>query len=186
MIIIDDAHAGGTLGKTGKGTAEVLGIKSRQIIQTISMSKAFGVYGGAILGNRALRQKVLDRSALFVGHTPLPLPLANAAIESIGILKKDRRARPRLRKNIAFVKDALAGSEFETHTPGPIVPIIPPRLAQTKKLNAALLKAGIHPPFIRYPATVESGYFRFVISSEHSAAQLSALVEVLRNRAMKR
>ncbi len=69
----------------------------------------------------------------------------------------------------------LAGPE----TPGPILQIVPGNASQTEKLKAALLAAGIYPPLINYPNGSDSAYFRFVISSEHTPAQLNTLVGVL-------
>ena len=106
-ILLDDAHGAGTLGKTGRGTPEIAGVSSRHIIQTITLSKAFGVYGGAVLGPRKLREAIIARSRVFVGNTPLPLPLANAALKSIAILKSDRSLRARLNANVAYVKGGI-------------------------------------------------------------------------------
>ena len=87
---MDDAHGAGVLGRTGKGALEHAGVSRRRIIQTVTLSKSFGAYGGAILGTARLRQRILDRSRMFVGSTPLPLPLANAALAGVRILKADR------------------------------------------------------------------------------------------------
>jgi len=83
LVLLDDAHGAGVLGKTGKGTAEYAGVSRRRIIQTVTLSKAFGVYGGAILATRRLREQIIARSRLFTGSTPLPLPLASAALEAV-------------------------------------------------------------------------------------------------------
>src|SRR5205823_9551281 len=85
QILVDDAHGAGVLGQTGQGSLQHAGVSRRRIIQTITLSKAFGAYGGAILGTARLRRKILNRSQIFVGSTPLPLPLANAALEGIRI-----------------------------------------------------------------------------------------------------
>ncbi|MGI8965959.1 MAG: aminotransferase class I/II-fold pyridoxal phosphate-dependent enzyme, partial [Limisphaerales bacterium] len=74
MILVDDAHGAGTLGANGRGSIELERVNRNQIVQTITLSKAFGVYGGAILGARDLREKIFAKSHLFVGSTPLPLP----------------------------------------------------------------------------------------------------------------
>ena len=79
LILVDDAHGAGVLGRTGKGTPEHAGVSRRRIVQTVTLSKAFGAYGGAILCSARLRQRILDRSGMFVGSTPVPLPVANAA-----------------------------------------------------------------------------------------------------------
>ena len=83
LILVDDAHGAGILGDTGKGAVEWAGVSRQRIIQTITLSKALGTYGGAILGTRALRERIVTRSRLFVGNTPLPLPLANAALRAL-------------------------------------------------------------------------------------------------------
>jgi 7-keto-8-aminopelargonate synthetase-like enzyme len=63
--------------------------------------------------------------------------------------------------------------------PGPILPVYPKEPGGTPKLRRALLAAGIYPPFVRYVKGPANGYFRFVISSEHTPAQLKNLVQVL-------
>ncbi len=179
-ILVDDAHGAGVLGRTGMGSVEHAGVSRRRVIQTITLSKAFGSYGGAILGTAGLRQRILDHSRLFVGSTPLPLPLANAALQGIRLLATDRRLRTRLSRNAAYVKEALrAGGLALADTPGPIVALPPMPARAASRLKRKLLAAGIYPPFIRYPGGPASGYFRFVISSEHTRTQLDRLLRVL-------
>ena len=180
LILVDDAHGAGVLGRHGQGAPEQAGVSRRRVIQTVTMSKAFGAYGGAILGSARFRQQILNRSRMFVGSTPLPLPLANAALAGVRILKADQSLRPRLNRNAARVKTALREAGLPlAETPGPIVPLLPRRASEVARLNRALLAAGIFPPFIKYPGGPPSGYFRFVISSEHSRRQLDALLGVL-------
>ncbi len=181
LLLVDDAHGAGVLGRTGRGAVEHAGVGRRRIIQTVTLSKAFGAYGGAILCAPKLRQRILDRSRMFVGSTPLPLPLANAALAGVRILRADRGLRQRLRANAAHVKTSLRRAGLSLpDTPGPIVPLLPQRPSEAARLQRALLAAGIYPPFIKYPGGPPSGYFRFVISSEHSRAQLDGLLKVLR------
>jgi glycine C-acetyltransferase/8-amino-7-oxononanoate synthase len=177
MILVDDAHAAGVLGKTGKGSLEHAGVSRRQIVQTITLSKAVGSYGGAILGMRAIRQRIISRSRIFAGNTPLPLPLANAALEGLRILKTDAGLRRRLFENASYIKEKLNGVVEEQ--PGPIIPIVPESPKEAARLRNALLAAKIYPSWIKYPGGPESGYFRFVISSEHRRAQLENLANTL-------
>jgi 7-keto-8-aminopelargonate synthetase-like enzyme len=180
MILVDDAHGAGVLGRSGKGTVEHAGVSRRRIIQTLTLSKAFGAFGGAILGTARLRQRILDRSRAFVGSTPPPLPLANAALESVRILGSDRSLRQRLLGNSTYVKAALRKAGLPlAETPGPIVRLLPRHASAATRLHRALLTADIYPPFIKYPGGPPSGYFRIVISSEHSRPQLDALLDVL-------
>lgn len=178
-VLVDDAHGAGVLGVTGKGTLEHAGIGRRHVIQTITLSKAFGAYGGAILGPRSLRRLITERSHMFIGSTPAPLPLLHAARRSLQLLRADGRFRQRLRANSEYVKSKLREAGWDVgQTPGPIVMLMP-RAGAARKIHGALLRAGIYPPFIQYPGGPAGGYFRFVISSEHSRAQLDKLVRVL-------
>ncbi len=181
LLLVDDAHGAGVLGMTGKGTPEFEKVSRRQIIQCVTLSKAFGVYGGAILGSRKLRETIFDRSRAFVGSTPLPPPLANAALQSVKLLgRHGKKLRLCLNQNATFVKTALraAGCEIP-EMPGPIIPIHVQTESEARSLKKHLLAAEILPPFVKYPGGDANGYFRFVISSGHSRAQLDRLIAVL-------
>jgi len=180
-ILLDDAHGAGVLGTNGRGTLEYEKVSRRQIIQCITLSKAFGVYGGAILGQRELRRKVLQRSHAFIGSTPLPPPLANAALQAVKLLRRDgKRLRRCLNQNAARVRAALRAAGWEIpKTPGPIIPLPTTTEAEARALKKRLLAAGIYPPFVKYPGGDANGYFRFVISSEHSRTQLGGLITEL-------
>lgn len=181
LLLVDDAHGAGVLGPTGKGAVEHAGVSRRRIVQTVTLSKALGAYGGAILCTEAFRQRILDKSRMFIGSTPLPLPLANAALAALRILRANRKARQRLHANAAHVKTALRQAGLPLpEKPGPIIPLLPQRPGEAARLSRALFAAGIFPPLIKYPGGPPNGYFRFVISSEHSSAQLDGLIRVLR------
>jgi 7-keto-8-aminopelargonate synthetase-like enzyme len=183
-LLVDDAHGAGTLGRTGRGTAEFLGVSDRRLVRAVTLSKAFGVYGGAVIGSRAVRRKIIRRSHLFVGNTPLPLPLAAAALVALDLLRRDPRLRSRLVFNACYVKAALREAGFSINDgPGPIIPFIPRDDREAGRLKRQLLTAGIHPPFIHYPGAPKNGCFRFALSSEHTPEQLYALVQVLTRRA---
>ena len=179
LLLVDDAHGAGVLGATGQGTLEHAGVSRQRIIQCVTLSKAFGVYGGAVLGTRELRETILAGSRAFIGCTPLPPPLANAALESVKILSRGGKLRVRLHRNAKYMKAALRRAGLAIpELPGPIIAIHPRSEAETRALRRRLLAAGIYPPFLKY-AGAEAGFFRFVISSEHTRAQLDGLVAVL-------
>jgi 8-amino-7-oxononanoate synthase len=187
LILVDDAHGAGVLGHNGKGTPEHAGVSRNRIVQTVTLSKAFGAYGGAILCSARLRQRILDRSPMFVGSTPLPLPLASAALEGLRILKANPGLRRRLLANVAYVKSRLrlAGLPLP-ETPGPIVLLTPAHKNDAARLQRALLGAGVYPPFVKYHAAFPHGCFRFAISSEHTRQQLDSLLNVLCRHAKTR
>ncbi|HXT40366.1 MAG TPA: pyridoxal phosphate-dependent aminotransferase family protein [Candidatus Angelobacter sp.] len=179
-ILLDDAHGAGILGKTGKGTAEQLGVRSDRIVQTISLGKAFGVYGGAVLGARSVCDRIRDRSRLFGGNTPPPLPLVNAALQAVRILGSDRSLPRRLQQNVQILRSELQQTDFLVpDTPGPIMAVVPQTPAQARRLTKQLVGQRVYPSFIRYPGGADAGYFRFAISSEHSARQIISLARAL-------
>jgi 7-keto-8-aminopelargonate synthetase-like enzyme len=177
MILMDDAHAAGVLGASGQGTVEHTGVSRRRIVQSVTLSKAFGAYGGAILCGRPLRDEIIARSGIFAGTTPVPLPLANAALAAMDLLRRDPGLRDRLSRNLNYVKAALrAGGIAVPETPAPIICIVPRDGAQAARLRRRLLARGVYPSLIRYPGGPQNGYYRFVISSEHSQKQLDDLL----------
>jgi 7-keto-8-aminopelargonate synthetase-like enzyme len=180
MILLDDAHAAGMIGDTGQGTVEYARVPRRRIIQTVTLSKAFGCYGGAILCEAGLRRKLMIGSAMFAGSTPLPLPLANAALTAMELLRADPGLRRRLSQNVDYVKTVLRARGLSVaHTPAPIICIVPRAAARAAQMRKRLLSHGVFPSFIRYPGGPQGGYFRFVVSSEHSQKQLDDLLEGL-------
>ena len=180
MILVDDAHGAGVLGATGKGTLEHDNVSRHRIIQTITLSKAFGAWGGAILGTTQLRKNIFNKSSLFVGSTPAPLPLAAAALAALRIFKNDPSFKKRLARNADYVRRALRDLGAEgAPMPGPIFPFVPKNPRAAGRFHRQLLAARIFPPFLQYPGGSAQGYFRFVISSEHSRGQLDGLVRVL-------
>ncbi len=180
LLLVDDAHGAGVIGETGRGTLEFTRAARERIVQTITLSKALGVYGGAILCSRAMRRHIAGRSQLFAGSTPLPLPLVHAALAALRVLRTDHHLRRRLSANADYVKAALRLAGIEVpDAPGPIVAIHPQSPRQAQTLRRALLAAGILACLTRYPGGPAKGYYRFVISSEHTREQLNALIAVL-------
>jgi len=179
-LLVDDAHGAGTLGAKGRGAIEFEAVNRSRVVQCVTLSKAFGVYGGAVLGPCKLREKIFSRSGLFVGSTPLPLPLVNGAISAVKLMKHSGALRARLQRNLARVRTSLRRAGLAVpETPGPILPLPPMRASKTRSLTRALSRAAIFPSLLQYPGGPAAGYFRFVISSEHSQAQLDALSGVL-------
>jgi 7-keto-8-aminopelargonate synthetase-like enzyme len=179
-LLVDDAHGAGTLGGHGRGTTELLGVSDDRLIRTITLSKAFGVYGGAVIGPQMVREKIIARSRVFVGNTPLPLPLAFAALVALEVFRGDASLRHRLASNTRRIKTALREAGFAINDgPGPIIPFIPTNAREAARLEKKLSEAGIHPPLIHYPGGPAGGYFRFVICSEHTAGQIDGLIQVL-------
>jgi 7-keto-8-aminopelargonate synthetase-like enzyme len=180
LILVDDAHGAGILGGKGRGTPEYAGVPRQRLIQTITLSKAFGVFGGAILGNRALREKIMQASPMFGASTPLPPPLAAAALKALELVRSDPRLRSRLERNIHRVKSVLRERGFPVPAaPGPIIAFEPSSPEEAGAVQKRLLARKVFPSFLRYPGGPAAGYFRFALSSQHSRGQLDDLLGAL-------
>lgn len=170
-ILVDDSHGAGVLGENGRGTPEHLGVSRERVIQTTTLSKAFGCYGGAIIASNDVCDAVRSKSAVITGATPFPLSHAAASIAATEVLKS-RELRSALRDNLR---------RLGLESPVPIHAHFPNDENSKRQLIRGLLARGIFPTNIRYQNGPPEGYFRFAISSEHSRAQLDALADALRS-----
>ena len=169
MLLLDDAHGAGVLGKNARGTAEHFSIRDKRMVRSITLSKAFGAFGGAVLASKQTCRKIVSRSRLFAGSTPPPLPLAKAAFYALANVQGDASLRARLKRNTNMISRGF-----------PIMAVVPKSNSQTVRLKRDLLKAGIFPSLIHYPGAARTAYFRFAISSEHTPEQIKRLLAVVR------
>ena len=172
LLWVDDAHAAGVFGKHGRGAVEACGVGGRNVLQTITFSKAFGSYGGAILTHTQLAERIAEQSPAVAGNTPIPLPLACATMEALKLCRAELRER--LLENILRFWKFYSGE-----VPAQLSPIVAFGSRSPAALCKKLLAAGIYPPLIKYPGGPKEGYFRFAIASEHSTEQIAKLAEVL-------
>lgn len=179
VLWIDDAHAAGIMGEQGRGSLEVAGLSRENVIQTITLSKAFGTFGGAILCEEEMGDAIVRESGMLAGNTPAPLPLANASLAALALVKARPEMRVALWRNVRGLRKALG------QCPDSIAPIVAVVTANPAKLKRDLLEEGIHPPLIHYAGGPPGGYFRFAISSEHTKSQINHLAQVLRNHLSK-
>ncbi|MBL9138619.1 MAG: aminotransferase class I/II-fold pyridoxal phosphate-dependent enzyme [Verrucomicrobiales bacterium] len=181
-LLVDDAHGVGVLGLRGRGTLEWAGVPYRRVVVTGTLSKAFGCYGGLVLGSRALRSAIFQRSRLFVGNTPPPPPCAAAGLAALEVLRLEGKARrERMQGNMERLRAVLREIDGEHHDePGPMLAIRTERASTNERIRRLLLESGIYPSLIRYPNGPSPCFFRFAVSSEHTPSQISALAEVLR------
>lgn len=181
VLLVDDAHGTGTLGRRGGGSLDRLGLRDSRIILATTLSKALGCYGGAVLGPRWLRERVLRQSRIYGSSTALPLPLVAASIVALDTIRRDGVAlRARLHENTRIVTEAFRASHPEwLNRPGPMFAVAPATVAGQERLRRMLLGAGIYPTLIRYAGGPADRFFRFAISTAHTRAQLTALRELL-------
>jgi len=179
-LLVDDAHGAGVLGRQGQGAVEWENLDRRRVILAVTLSKAFGGYGGAILANNRIRRQIVGYSSIFSGNTPLPLPWVNVGLKSLELCRKEPERLLRLQANASLVKDRLRqAGMLEKEHPGPIISHQPTSRQEARQLSLRLAQAGIFPSLIQYPGAMKGPYFRFAISSEHTKASLRRLADCL-------
>ncbi|HIQ26434.1 MAG TPA: 8-amino-7-oxononanoate synthase [Aquifex aeolicus] len=181
-LIIDDAHATGTLGYS---SLEYFGIKPEgHIIQVGTFSKALGSYGAFVCGSKVLAQYLVNRARSLIFSTSLPPPVIAASIASLEILKDNPSLISSLQKRAQFIKELLIKEGFNLGFSlfiTPIVPIIFGSEEKTLKVRDCLFKKGFFVQAIRYP-TVERGKarLRLTVTLEHPTEVYEKFIEILK------
>ena len=187
-FLLDDAHGFGVLGENylGKGTRSVE--DSRTIIKTLSLAKATGCHGGAIVASLKVTTLIRNQENAWAGHTPIPMHLAHAAIKSIKCLSTKPELRLCLNQNITMMSEILSSlSMIDKHPLNSPVFSLAHSLdeIQWKDMNHLILNAGIYPSFIQYPGSKNQLIFRLAISSSHQKEDLQQLGTALKQLRQK-
>lgn len=186
LLLLDEAHAFGLVGRDGRGLAAELGVTDRVEIHLGTLSKAVGLSGGYVAGSRALIDLLYHRARAFVYSTAPPPAIAAAAVHVIrGILMSDEGARRRARlwDNVRHLRKVL-GLEVED-APSAIVPVLIGEEAAAVAAAAALRARGFLAPAIRYPTVARgAARLRLTLSAEHTFEQIDALARALQEGQM--
>lgn len=185
VSIVDEAHATGVCGATGRGLKEHFGCGAPDV-EVGTLSKALGSSGGFVCGSRVLAAYLRNKARPFIFSTaPCPAS-AGAAEEALSILENEPRLVERLRSNVRAFRAALAGNGFEIapRCDSAIVPVAAGSEARAVEISKRLLERGFAAPAIRYPTVARgAARLRFAISAAHDAATLAAAARALRDAA---
>jgi 7-keto-8-aminopelargonate synthetase-like enzyme len=181
ILIVDDAHSTGILGKTGKGTPEHFNLADiGNIYQTETMSKAMGSYGGFTAGSKDLTDLIREKSAIYQASTALPPPIVAASLASLKIMRENPELRVQLLdKSLALRNEIIGLGYTTTQAITPIIPIMFPVQATAKNLSLFLEKNGIIVPFMNYPVKQTKYMIRISVSAIHTTDQIELLLELL-------
>ncbi len=177
-LLLDEAHAFGVLGSSGRGLAEALEIEDGRIdLQMGTLSKAAGLSGGYVCASRAMIDLLINRARSFIYSTAPPPAVAHAARTAIELISGEAGAelRERLWSHLGVVSEAL-GLQVESA----IVPVMKGSNEAALAASETLRNSGFLIPAIRYP-TVPRGQarLRVTFSSAHSRQQVKLLVTAL-------
>ena len=181
LLIVDDAHGTGVLGKNGRGTAELLNVEKHVDITIATLSKAFGSLGGFVCCSSQLADYFRNRSRSYIYTTAAPAVVCLAAGAALEIIRQE----PQRRRNLAAVakrlRDALRRVRFDLGSAeAHIVPVILGRTDLAVQAADLLFRRGFMIPAIRQPS-VPKGKARLRISliCSHTAKDIDELVQAL-------
>jgi glycine C-acetyltransferase len=186
IMMVDDAHASGVLGRNGRGSVDHFGAHGKVDVQVGTLSKAIGALGGYVCGSRDLIDFLYHRARPFLFSTSHPPSVAATCIAAFDILENEPERIERLWTNTAYFKQQLEHAGFDIGgrtTPASETPIIPIILGDgrvTMEFSRELFAQGLMATGIAFP-TVHEGKARVrtIMTSEHTREQLDQALEIL-------
>ena len=183
IMMVDDAHASGVLGRSGRGTVDHFSCHGRVHIQVGTLSKAIGAMGGYVCGSRDLIDFLYLRARPFLFSTSHP-PATAAACQAAFALLDSPEGEKLVRKlwaNTKFFKRELKrrGFQFKA-SETPIIPIHVGDAAKAFEFSRKLFEAGVFAPAVGYPTVAEGkARLRAIVSAAHKREQLLKAAEIL-------
>lgn len=179
IMMIDDAHASGVLGRGGAGTVDHFGLHGRVDVQVGTLSKAIGVLGGFIAGPRHLIEWLQNRGRPYLFSTSAPPAVVAACMAALDIIRDEPERLERLWSNTRSFKAGLQDLGFDTGmSETPITPVITGDEEKAQELARQLFEEGVFSPAIVYP-TVARGKARVrtIVTAQHAQDDLTEALE---------
>jgi glycine C-acetyltransferase len=180
IVMVDDSHATGFVGPSGRGTPELCGVQDRVDIITSTLGKALGgASGGFTTGRKNIIEILRQRSRPYLFSNSLAPPIVAAALKTIDLLKESKSAKEKLEANTAFFREQIAKAGF-TIKPGshPIVPIMLGDAKLAQEMAALLLEEGVYAVGFFYPVVPRGqARIRVQISAAHSREDMEFALE---------
>jgi len=183
MLLVDEAHGTGVLGKTGAGCVEHFGCTNRELIQVGTLSKALGSLGGYVAGSKVLIDFLRNRASTWIYTTALSPGDTAAALSAIKIVKEEFTLRRQLWKNISYLKELMQQHLSNLKllpSESAIICFQVASAAEALKIGNYLKTSGIFAPAIR-PPTVPTSRIRISLMATHQPSHIEKLVEILNN-----
>jgi glycine C-acetyltransferase len=174
LLMVDDAHGEGVLGKGGRGIVDHFGLHGKVDIEVGTMSKAFGVMGGVVAGDKVIVEWLRQRGRPFLFSSAVTVPDAAACIAAIDLLEESTELVDKLWENGRYFKAEMQKLGFDTGaSETPITPVMLGEAPLAQEFSRELYKKGVFGTAIGYP-TVPQGKarIRVMISAAHSKDDL--------------
>jgi len=186
IMMVDDAHASGVLGRNGRGSVDHFGCTQRVDVQVGTLSKAIGALGGYVCGSRDLIDYLYHRARPFLFSTSHPPSVAATCIAAFDLLESEPERIERLWGNTRYFQEQLKTAGFDIGgktTPAsetPITPILIGDGRKTMDFSRALFEQGLMATGIAFPTVPEGkARIRCIMTSEHTRQQIDQALEIL-------
>jgi len=182
ILMVDDAHGVGVLGKTGTGTVEHAGGSGRVHIQMGTLGKALGSCGAYAAGSRDLINFLINRARSFIYSTALPPSVCAASIAAIDIVEQDLERRDRLWRNRSQFINGLRSIGINTgNSETPIIPIIIGDSGRALKVAQRLFEYGIYASAIRTPTVpADAARIRTTVTAAHTDDDIDTALDAFK------
>jgi glycine C-acetyltransferase len=187
IMMVDDAHASGVLGRNGRGTVDHFDLHGRVDVQVGTLSKAVGVLGGYVCGSRDLIEFLYHRARPFLFSTSHPPAVAAACLAAFDILEQEPERIEQLWANTRFFQAGLHANGLSTGaSETPITPIMVGEAATAHAFSRALFDDGVYATGIGYPTVAQGkARIRTIVTSAHSRPVLERAIEIIARVAKK-
>ena len=179
MLMVDDAHGEGVLGRGGRGIVDHFGLHGRVDVEVGTLSKAFGVVGGLVAGKAIIIEWLRQRGRPFLFSSAMTAPDAAACIEAVAILSESTELIDRLWSNADLFRREMQAMGFNTgYSQTPIVPVMLGEAPLAQQFSRRLFEEGVFAMAIGYP-TVAQGKARIRVmnSAAHSHSDIEIALE---------
>jgi len=187
IMMIDDAHSSGVLGRNGRGTVDHFGLHGRVDVQVGTLSKAIGVLGGYVCGSRDLIEFLYHRARPFLFSTSHPPGVAAACLAAFDILENEPERIESLWSNTRYFKAALKNAGLDTgESETPITPVMVGAAKTAHEYSRALFESGLYATGIGFPTVPEGkARVRTIVTATHTREMLDRAAEILSRVAKK-
>ncbi len=179
ILMVDDAHSSGVLGRNGRGSIDHFDLNGRVHIQVGTLSKAIGVLGGYVASTQALRDYLIHKGRPFLFSTSHPPAVTAACSAAIDVLLEEPELIEKLWDNATFFKDGLRQLGFDTgKSETPITPVVVGDAALAHKLSDKLFEYGVFAQGIGFPTVAKgSARVRTIVTAQHSKEDLQEALD---------
>jgi glycine C-acetyltransferase/8-amino-7-oxononanoate synthase len=181
ILVLDDAHGTGTLGKRGRGSAELFGVEDGIDVLVGTLGKALGSFGAFVAGSAKLRDLLVNVARSFIFSCALSPPQAEAARAALRVVQREPWRREALQANSERLRRRLDGHGVSTEpSTTHVVPVIVGENATTMSACERLLERGFFAQGIRHPTVPEgTARLRLTPMATHAGAEIDALADAV-------